>query len=64
VGSRDVHVFLQLAFATTCNSSEFFNPNELEARGQQSVNHVEDICDQLGSAGATPAQFKNLKFHT
>ena len=57
---QETFIFLQLAFATTCNSSAFFNTNELKVGGQPSVNLAEGMWDQLANARATPSQFKNL----
>ena len=57
---QETLMFLQLALATTCNSSEFFNANEPEDGGQPSVNLAEGVQDQLSSARATLTQFKNL----
>ena len=57
---QETLMFLQLALAATCNSSEFFNANENEDGGQPFVNPAEGVRDQLSSARATPAQFKNL----
>lgn len=53
-------IFLQLTFATTCNSSKFFNANELKVCGHPFVNHIEDVRDQLASVRTTQIQFKNL----
>ena len=52
---QETLMFLQLAVVTTCNSSEFFNANEVEDGGQTSVNLAEGIRDQLARARTTPA---------
>jgi len=52
-------MFLQFAFATTCNTFEFFNTNELEAGGQPAMNPAEGVFNKLGSAKEIPAKFKN-----
>lgn len=36
--NQETFIFLQLAFATICNTYELFNANELEAGGQPYVN--------------------------
>ena len=58
--NQEMFIFLQLTFATTCNSSKFFNANNLKACGHLFVNHVEVVRNQLASVRTTQIQFKNL----